>query len=222
MAEDYEIVENSSDTDYSYPKIDRQSIRDALASIDAQRTSLQIQKDFGLDEATFGYGTFEGKDVEVYGSRYQREQSLKKTMEDDMMYSSYFSKRYGNMDVYFNLDELYYPKAYNPLSDSIVSVKIAKEGKVYVADHINPNQIIEELIEGIVSFLVIKVNGQVARIMGTLKAELVNGEDHVRQAAFSLLPDGRILLWNTMKEKWSSFYPDNLLEMTRDDTTDFE
>lgn len=222
MAEDYEVIENSSEKDYPSSKIDRQSIRDAIASIDAQRTSLQIQKDFGFSETNFGYGSYEDKEVETYGSREQRETGLKKAIEEDMLYSSYFYKRYGNLDVYFNLDEIYYPKAYNPLSDKIVSVKIAKEDKLYIADHINPNQIIEELIDGVVSFLVIKVNGQVARIMGTLREDLVNGEAHVRQAAFSTLGDGRILLWNTMKQKWSSFYPDNLLEMTRDDTTDFE
>jgi hypothetical protein len=221
MANDYEIIENSSDDDYSPQKIDRQSIKDALASIDAQRTAIKMQKDFGFDETTFGYGSYD-KEVEPYGSRQQREDNLNKAIEEDMMYSSYFYKRYGNLEVYFNLDEMYYPKAYNPLTDKIVSVKIAKEDKVYVADHINPNQIIEELLDGIVSFLVIKVNGQVAQIMGTLREDLVNGESHVREAAFSLLPDGRVLLWNTVKQKWSSFYPDNLLEMTRDDTTDFE
>jgi hypothetical protein len=221
MANDYEIIENSSDEDYSPQKIDRQSIKDALASIDAQRTAIKMQKDFGFDETTFGYGSYD-KEVEPYGSRQQREDNLNKAIEEDMMYSSYFYKRYGNLEVYFNLDEMYYPKAYNPLTDKIVSVKIAKEDKVYVADHINPNQIIEELLDGIVSFLVIKVNGQVAQIMGTLREDLVNGESHVREAAFSLLPDGRVLLWNTVKQKWSSFYPDNLLEMTRDDTTDFE
>lgn len=221
MANDYEIIENSSDDDYSPQKIDRQSIKDALASIDAQRTAIKMQKDFGFDETTFGYGSYD-KEVETYGSRQQREDNLNKAIEEDMMYSSYFYKRYGNLEVYFNLDEMYYPKAYNPLTDKIVSVKIAKEDKVYIADHINPNQIIEELLDGIVSFLVIKVNGQVAQIMGTLREDLVNGESHVREAAFSLLPDGRVLLWNTVKQKWSSFYPDNLLEMTRDDTTDFE
>jgi hypothetical protein len=221
MANDYEIIENSSDEDYSPQKIDRQSIKDALASIDAQRTAIKMQKDFGFDETTFGYGSYD-KEVEPYGSRQQREDNLNKAIEEDMMYSSYFYKRYGNLEVYFNLDEMYYPKAYNPLTDKIVSVKIAKEDKVYVADHINPNQIIEELLDGIVSFLVIKVNGHVAQIMGTLREDLVNGESHVREAAFSLLPDGRVLLWNTVKQKWSSFYPDNLLEMTRDDTTDFE
>ena len=87
---------------------------------------------------------------------------------------------------------------------------------------LEPNQIIEELLDGIVSFLVMKVNGQVAIIMGSLKEGIVNGEENVRQAAFSPLGDGRILLWSTVKQKWSSFYPDNLLSMTRDDTDDLE
>jgi len=223
MAEDYEIVENSSEEDYkSSPMPVRSSIRDALASIDAQRQAMKSQQDFGFDEASFGYDSKEGKDVETYGLREQREENLNRVMEEDMIYSSYFSKRYGNLSVYLNLDEMYYPKGFNPLQDTYVSVKIAKEGKLYIADFVNPNQIIEELLDGIVSFMVIKVNGQVARIMGTLKEDLVNGADHVRQAAFSPLPDGRILLWNTIKQKWSSFYPKNLLEMVRDDTTDFE
>jgi hypothetical protein len=120
------------------------------------------------------------------------------------------------------MDDQLYPKGFNPLSDKYVSVKIAKEGKLYIADFINPNQIIEELLDGIVSFLVMKVNGQVAIIMGSLKEGIVNGEEHVRQAGFSPLGDGRILLWSTVKQKWSSFYPDNLLSMTRDDTDDLE
>lgn len=221
MASDYEIIENSSDDDYLPQETYIQRLKDPIASINAQRTAIQMQKDFGFDETTFGYGSYD-KEVEPYGSRQQREDNLNKAIEEDTMYSSYFYKRYGNLEVYFNLDEMYYPKAYNPLTDKIVSVKIAKEDKLYIADHINPNQIIEELLDGIVSFMVIKVNGQVAQIMGTLKEDLVNGESHVREAAFSLLPDGRVLLWNTVKQKWSSFYPDNLLEMVRDDTTDFE
>ena len=135
---------------------------------------------------------------------------------------SYFSKRYGSLSVYLEMDDQLYPKGFNPLSDKYVSVKIAKEGKLYIADFINPNQIIEELLDGIVSFLVMKVNGQVAIIMGSLKEGIVNGEEHVRQAGFSPLGDGRILLWSTVKQKWSSFYPDNLLSMTRDDTDDLE
>lgn len=227
MAE-YEIVENSSDEDY--PSAISQA-RDALRSIDAQRTAIKAMKgttvekvlsDFGFSESSFGYSSSEGKPVEAYGQREQREDELKSIMEEDMMYSVYFTKRYGNFDVYFNLDEIKYAKGFNPLTDKRVSVKIAKEGVLYVADHVNPNQIIEELLSGVVSFMVIKVNGQVAMITGTLKDDLVGGEEHVRQAAFSLLPDGRVLLWNVRKEKWSSFYPDNLLEMIRDDTTDFE
>lgn len=219
---DYEIIENSSDDDYPNAGPVRSSVRDALASIDAQRTSMKAQKDFGFDESSFGYSTYDDADVLPYGDRNQREEDLKEIMEEDQMYSQYFYRRYGNLDVYFNLDEIYYAKGFSSLYDKRVSVKIAKEGKLYIADFINPNQIIEELLEGVVSFLVIKVNGQIAKITGTLNEDLVFGEPHVREAAFGLLPDGRVLLWNVRKQKWSSFYPDNLLEMTRDDTTDFE
>ena len=220
---DYEIVENSSEDDYkSSPMPVRSSVRDALASIDAQRSAMKAQKDFGFDEASFGYNNNEGKEVETYGLREQREENLKDVLDEDAVYSSYFSKRYGSLEVYLNLDEMIYPRGFNPLEDTYVNVKIAKEGKLYIADFVNPNQIIEELLDGVVSFLVIKVNGQVAKIRGTLKDGLVKGEEHVREAAFNGLPDGRILLWNTMKQKWSSFYPKNLLEMIRDDTTDFE
>jgi len=220
---DYEIVENASDEDYpASARPVRKSVRDALASIDAQRTAVQAQRDFGFDDATFGYGTYEGKEILSYGNREQREENLKGALEEDMMYSSYFSKRYGNFEVYFNLDAKYYSPGFNPLTDKYVDVKIAKEGKLYIADHVNPNQIIEELLDGVVSFMVIKVNGQVATITGTLKEDLVAGEEHVRNAAFNLLSDGRVLLWNVRKQKWSSFYPDNLLQMIRDDTTDFE
>lgn len=214
--DDYEIVENSSDTDYM------PIVRDALASIDAQRTAMKAQKDFGFDLATFGYSSQEGKVVLPYGNKEQREDEMRELMEEDNMYSQYFHKRYGNFSVYFNLDEMYYSKGFNPLTDTYVDVKIAKEGKLYVSDHVNPNQIIEELLDGVVSFMVMKVNGQVAQIIGTLKEELVYGEPHVREAAFSPISGGRILVWNVRKQKWSSFYPDNLLKMTRDDTTDFE
>ena len=46
---DYEIVENSSDDDYPNAGPVRTSVRDALASIDAQRTAMKAQKDFGFD-----------------------------------------------------------------------------------------------------------------------------------------------------------------------------
>ena len=74
---DYEIVENSSEDDYkSSPMPVRSSVRDALASIDAQRSAMKAQKDFGFDEASFGYNNNEGKEVETYGLREQREENL--------------------------------------------------------------------------------------------------------------------------------------------------
>lgn len=221
MADDYEIVENGTD-DMDVVRDPRASVRDAMASIDAQRNALKAQKEFGFDESSFGYNVYENKEIETYGLAEQRKDNLKNVMENDILYSSYFSKRYGSLSVYLEMDDQLYPKGFNPLSDKYVSVKIAKEGKLYIADFINPNQIIEELLDGIVSFLVMKVNGQVAIIMGSLKEGIVNGEENVRQAAFSPLGDGRILLWSTVKQKWSSFYPDNLLSMTRDDTNDLE
>lgn len=220
MAE-YEIVEQGSETDYPSRPIPK-SVRDALSSIDAQRTALQIQKDFGFDEATFGYNSYENVKIESYGIREEREEKITKALNEDMYYSSYFNKRFGNLDVYFNSDAMQYPVGFNPLTDKYVDVKIAKEGKLYISDHVNPNQIIEELLDGVVSFLVIKVNGQVTKIVGTLKEDMVRGDEGVRNAAFDLLPDGRVLVWNVRKSKWSSFYPSNLLEMIRDDTTEFE
>lgn len=219
---DYEIVEQSDDNEYPAALPVAKSVRDALASLDAQRTAMQMQENFGFDESTFGFGTYDDKEIKQYGSREQREEDLSEVMEKDLDYSVYFSTRYGNFDVYFELEDINYGKSFNPLQDKRVEVKIVKKGTIYVASFISPNQIIEELIDGVVSFLVIKVNGQVAKIVGTLKEEITHGEDHVRQAAFSTLPDGRILVWNVLKQKWSSFYPDNLLEMTRDDTSSYE
>ena len=167
---DYEIIENSSEDDYpSSPPSIKKSVRDALSSLDAIRTGIQGQKAFGFDDASFGYGSFEDVKIETYGEREEREEKIKETLEEDVYYSSYFTKRYGNLDVYFNLDSIQYPKGFNPLVDKYVNVKIAKEGTLYVSDHVNPNQIIEELLDGIVTFLVIKVNGQITRIVGTLK-----------------------------------------------------
>jgi hypothetical protein len=222
MAE-YEIVENSSEDDYpSSPMPPRQSVREALSSIDAIRSGLQAQRAFGFDDANLGFDSEENQTIQTYGERDDRAQQLESVLNEDLYYSAYFNKRFGNLDVYFNLDNIQYPEGFNPLTDKYVNVKIAKEGKLYISDHVNPNQIIEELLDGVVSFLVIKVNGQITKIVGTLKSELVRGESHVREAAFNLLPDGRVLVWNVRKSKWSSFYPDNLLEMTRDDTTEFE
>jgi hypothetical protein len=77
MAE-YEIVEHASDEDYpTAARPVRKSVRDALASIDAQRTAMQVQRDFGFDDTTFGYGTYEGKEILTYGLREQREENLK-------------------------------------------------------------------------------------------------------------------------------------------------
>ena len=112
MAE-YEIVEHASDEDYpTTARPVRKSVRDAIASIDAQRTAMQVQRDFGFDDTTFGYGTYEGKEILTYGLREQREENLKGALEEDMMYSSYFSKRYGNFEAYFNLDAKYINKSF--------------------------------------------------------------------------------------------------------------
>jgi len=225
-SDNYEIVENSSDGDYPPAMPINESIREALSRLDEQRSMLKQEEsgdaDFGFDDSTLGYGTYDGRDVEIYGEKEDREDTIIKNLEEDLNYSAYFYERYGSVEFYFTLEDIYQKTGFDTASDKKVTVKIIKDGKLYISDFVNPNQILEELIDGVVSFLVFKVNGQIARITGTLKEELVNGDEHVRNAAFSLLPDGRVLLWNVMKQKWSSFYPDNLLEMTRDDTSAFE
>ena len=88
MADDYEIVENGTD-DMDVVRDPRASVRDAMASIDAQRNALKAQKEFGFDESSFGYNVYENKEIETYGLAEQRKDNLKNVMENDILYSSY-------------------------------------------------------------------------------------------------------------------------------------
>lgn len=228
---DYEIVEQSDNNDYPparslfnesvAPPISEEA-REASRTIDRGLSQIRNTEDFGFDDTTFGGPNTDDMPIEEYGDVEDRTENILKNLEKDLNYSSYFYERYGNVDVYFSLEDIYRSVGVFTSSDKRVNIKIIKNGTIFIGDYVSPNQIIEELIDGVVSFLVFKVNGTPALITGTLKEELVNGEEHVREAAFSLLPDGRVLLWNVMKQKWSSFYPNNLIEMTRDDTSAFE
>lgn len=237
--EDYEIVENGSDDDYPpkrsrssefidrslSPEQIRESGRQALRSLDEQisaaREKREAEQDFGFSESTFGQKTSDDYEIKGYGGIEDRTENLLKLLEEDINYAIYFNSRYGDVDFYFSLEDIA-SRQFNVASDKKINVKIIKNGTIYVADFINPSQIIEELIDGVVSFTVIKINGQVTEITGTLKEGLVNGEESVRQAAFSPISYGRILVWNVNKQKWSSFYPDNLIDVIRDDTSAFE
>lgn len=228
---DYEIVEQTDDNEYppskslftgsDAPQISERG-RQASRLMDQRLTEIREQEDFGFDDSTLGFQSDEDLPIETYGEQESRTEALMKRLENDLNYSAYFYSRYGNVDFYFSLEDIYKQVGFDSTKEIKANIKIIKEGTVYIAGSVTPNQIIEELLDGVVSFLVFKVNGQAAEITGTLKAELVNGEEHVRQAAFSPISKGRILLWNVWKQKWSSFYPTNMLEMTRDDTSDFE
>jgi hypothetical protein len=214
------------------------NIREAMAKIEASRNAIAAQLNNeeaqenlknALEEeflnSTLTDETYvnKGDAKDYYSSKYRLEK-YKSLINDDNEYNLYLRNLYGNANTFLETKtNLIENRNYDPLTDYVVEVGIITEDTYYKGSFISYDEVILELLNGTCTIDFIKVNGLAGMIVGTLsKDKIPSSQGDVRLASFAGLGGGRILVWNLLKGKWSSFYMSNLRRFMSDETSDIQ
>jgi len=214
------------------------NIREAMAKIEASRNAIAAQLNNeeaqenlknALEEeflnSTLTDETYvnKGDAKDYYSSKYRLEK-YKSLINDDNEYNLYLRNLYGNANTFLETKtNLIENRNYDPLTDFVVEVGIITEDTYYKGSFISYDEVILELLNGTCTIDFIKVNGLAGMIVGTLsKDKIPSSQGDVRLASFAGLGGGRILVWNLLKGKWSSFYMSNLRRFMSDETSDIQ
>lgn len=160
---------------------------------------------------------------QYWGSEYQKQQ-YEKFKSTDPMFREYILKTFGSYDNFEKLNGFGDSKnVYDPYTDFKLDVTIITKEKFYKTDHISPYEIIAESLTGMCSVDFVKVNGSASKITGTLYKKFINpAKIAERVNFFRPLAGNRIVLWDVIKQDWSSFYMARAIRFVRDDTTGLE
>ena len=214
------------------------NIREAMAKIEASRNAIAAQLNNeeaqenlknALEEeflnSTLTDETYvnKGDAKDYYSSKYRLEK-YKSLINDDNEYNLYLRNLYGNANTFLETKtNLIENRNYDPLTDFVVEVGIITEDIYYKGSFISYDEVILELLNGTCTIDFIRVNGLAGMIVGTLsKDKIPSSQGDVRLASFAGLGGGRILVWNLLKGKWSSFYMSNLRRFMSDETSDIQ
>jgi hypothetical protein len=214
------------------------NIREAMAKIEASRNAIAAQLNNeeaqenlknALEEeflnSTLTDETYvnKGDAKDYYSSKYRLEK-YKSLINDDNEYNLYLRNLYGNANTFLETKtNLIENRNYDPLTDFVVEVGIITEDSYYKGSFISYDEVILELLNGTCTIDFIRVNGLAGMIVGTLsKDKIPSSQGDVRLASFAGLGGGRILVWNLLKGKWSSFYMSNLRRFMSDETSDIQ
>jgi hypothetical protein len=214
------------------------NIREAMAKIEASRNAIAAQLNNeeaqenlknALEEeflnSTLTDETYvnKGDAKDYYSSKYRLEK-YKSLINDDNEYNLYLRNLYGNANTFLETKtNLIENRNYDPLTDFVVEVGVITEDSYYKGSFISYDEVILELLNGTCTIDFIRVNGLAGMIVGTLsKDKIPSSQGDVRLASFAGLGGGRILVWNLLKGKWSSFYMSNLRRFMSDETSDIQ
>lgn len=165
------------------------------------------------------------KEIKDYNLSENKLSKYNRVAKDDADFNLYLRKMYGSIDNFFNLNEEFtnIHKTFNPKTDFQAEVVIITKDTFYKADFISQNETIMEMLSGICTVEYFKVDGRISKITTTLSSEFIpDSQNDVRSFAFGGLPGRRVLCWDLVKEKWSSFYMKNLKRFIRDETSGIE
>jgi hypothetical protein len=164
------------------------------------------------------------KQKEEYLKSEYRLQMYKSVSQSDSDFNIYLKNMYGNISNFFEANtDLVENKTFNPRTDFLAEVSIITKDHYYKSDFISMNEVILEMLNGVCTVEYFKINGQISRLTTTLDDVFVpDSQNDVRRFAFGGLPGKRVLCWDLIKEKWSSFYMKNLKRFIRDETSGLE
>ena len=202
----------------------RNIIRNKLDSEEAQENlKNSLEEDFLNSTLTDETYVNKGNSEDYYSSKYRLEK-YKNLINDDNEFNLYLRNLYGNPDTFLDIKgNLIENRVYDPVTDYNVEVGIITEDTYYKGSFISYDEVILELLHGTCTIDFIKVNGLAGLIVGTLSNEKIpSSQQGIRMASFGGLGGGRILVWNLLKSKWSSFYMSNLRRFMSDETSDIQ
>lgn len=167
--------------------------------------------------------SYRGKAEYYSGSSFQRT-TYENLINQDSVYKQFIANTYGSYENFKTLNKVFQKGAvYDPTIDYMLDVTVITEDRYYKTDHISSSEIIFEAMSGICSFYFTKLDGSTTKVNGTLESKYISGaESERRQFFFSPLKNERIVVWDINKQKWSSFFMNNLFKFVRDDTIDIE
>lgn len=159
-----------------------------------------------------------------YYSSDERLNTYKEVSTKDKLFYKYIKGYYGSEDNFFKFNsQLNKIKTYDPSEDYQAEIVIITKEKIYKADFISPLELLLETMSGICTVDYFKLNGMADRLVCTLSEELIpDAEEDVRYSAFGSIGRKRLIVWNLLKGKWSSFYVPNLIRFVRDETSGIE
>lgn len=172
-------------------------------------------------ESDLSYKTKIAKDYIKSELRKEKYENLAKEDED---FSAFLKTKYGSSNIFFELNEQFKKeRLFNPLTDFDIEVEIITKEQYLKTNFISSSEIFLELLDGVATIQYLKKNGNASQLVGTLKKSFIPSSQYeVRDKTFSYFGGNRILMWDIIKQDWSSFYVPLVRRFIRDDTTDLQ
>lgn len=161
------------------------------------------------------------KPREDYDSSEFRKRKYESLASEDALFKSFLQMTYGSVSSFFDFNQdLKTTKTFNPATDYNVDVQVITEDTFYVSNGISSIEAFLEILGGVCTVEYIRVDGRADKIVGTLNSSYIpSGQSKTREDAFRYMGSTRILIWDLVKQGWSSFYMQNLRRFVRDDTS---
>lgn len=174
-------------------------------------------------DTNVSYASYRGP-AEDYIKSELRKEKYEKVSEEDDAFSDYLKAKYGSVEMFFEMNEqLRQQRIYNPLSDYDIEVEIVTKDQFLKTNFISSSELFLEILDGVATIQYFKRNGNAAQIVGTLKKSFIPSSQYeTRDQAFANFGSRRILIWDIIKQGWSSFYMQNVRRFIRDDTSDLQ
>lgn len=153
-----------------------------------------------------------------------RKDKYQNLAKDDDDFSGFLKTKYGSIETFFELNEqLIEERIFNPLTDYPIEVEIITKEQYLKTNFISSSEMFLETLDGVATIQYLKKNGNASQIVGTLKKSLIPSSQYeTRDKVFSYFGAQRILVWDLIKQDWSSFYVPLVRRFVRDDTTDLQ
>lgn len=179
--------------------------------------------EFFQKESVSGRDMAEALGAEYWGSEYQKQQ-YERLKSMDPAFQAYILKTFGSYDLFEKLNGFGDSNnIYDPTTDYKMDVTVITKERFYKTDHISTYEVIGEALTGLCSIDYLKVNGSASKITGTLYKKFINPANiEERVNFFRPLPGNRVVVWDVIKQGWSSFYMNRAIRFVRDDTTGLE
>ncbi len=188
---------------------------------DGNQISNKLDKEFTSDNlSSISYKGTPAQ--ESYLGSKKQEEDYEKVSEEDDEFKSFIKKQYGSFERFKSESGISRKSSvFDPVTDYTVDVTIiTSEKDIYTSDHISSSEVLLESLSGLCTFFYIKIDGTSGRTTGTLSSKFIpDSEIDNRSNFFRPLRGNRIVVWDTNKQRWNSFYMSRLIKFVRDETS---